>query len=565
MGDLPGELERLTARLDALERRVDALEHSTEACSPAPAVEISVVRQAEVAEALPQAQAGGVFSVLGKALLGIAGAYVLRAVAESSSLPKLAIAAVAILYAIGWLVAATQTRPGAWWASTTYACTSALILAPMLWELTLRFKVLSASMAAGVLCGFAIGAVGLAWKHDLESVFWVANVSAAATALALTLASHDMAPFVVALLLMAVVSEFAAERHHGLNARPLVAAAADLAIWALLFIYASPQATRGDYPVLATPVLLAFAFAPFLIYAASAALRTTLHQQKITAFETAQCMIAFLLGACGLLFFEQRAGAIVLGGLCLVLSGATYAAVFIFFDHATERRNYQVFGTWSAALFLAGSLLFLPPVSIALGLAVAAIMATVLGVRLKRQTLEFHGLLYLLAAVVVSGLPDYVFRALAGTLPGAPGWGVCVVSACAVLCYAGEKPGAGERWEQQLLHIVSASLALGGLAALLVEGLAGLMALSVTLGAHHVAFIRTLTICAAALALAYSGAHWRRMELTRIGYATLVLVAAKLVLEDLRQGHLEFIAASIFLFALTLLAVPRLARMGPRA
>jgi hypothetical protein len=69
----------------------------------------------------------------------------------------------------------------------------------------------------------------------------------------------------------------------------------------------------------------------------------------------------------------------------------------------------------------------------------------------------------------------------------------------------------------------------------------------------------------AALALAYSGAHWRRMELTRIGYATLVLAAAKLVLEDLRHGHLEFIAASIFLFAVTLMAVPRLARMGSRA
>jgi hypothetical protein len=55
------------------------------------------------------------------------------------------------------------------------------------------------------------------------------------------------------------------------------------------------------------------------------------------------------------------------------------------------------------------------------------------------------------------------------------------------------------------------------------------------------------------------------MELTRIGYATLALVAAKLVFEDLRQGHLEFVAASIFLFAVTLIAVPRIARMGQKA
>jgi predicted tellurium resistance membrane protein TerC len=100
--------------------------------------------------------------------------------------------------------------------------------------------------------------------------------------------------------------------------------------------------------------------------------------------------------------------------------------------------------------------------------------------------------------------------------------------------------------------------------ALLVQGLMGLLALSVTPGAHHLAFIRTLTICIAALSLAFCGAHWRRMELTRLGYATLVLVAAKLVFEDLRHRHLEFIAASIFLFAVTLIAVPRIARMGQR-
>ena len=107
-------------------------------------------------------------------------------------------------------------------------------------------------------------------------------------------------------------------------------------------------------------------------------------------------------------------------------------------------------------------------------------------------------------------------------------------------------------------------MAIAAAAALLVQGLMALIALGVNPGAHHLAFIRTLTICTAALGLAFAGAHWRRMELTRIGYATLALVAAKLVFEDLRHGHLEFIAASIFLFAITLIAVPRISRIGHR-
>jgi hypothetical protein len=121
-------------------------------------------------------------------------------------------------------------------------------------------------------------------------------------------------------------------------------------------------------------------------------------------------------------------------------------------------------------------------------------------------------------------------------------------------------PRKGESWKPQTLHLAFAALAVGAAAALIVQGLVSLVALKIVPGAHHLAFIRTLTLCAAALALAFSGAHWRRLELTRLGYAVLALVAVKLVAEDLRHGHLGYIAASIFLVALTLIAAPRVAR-----
>jgi hypothetical protein len=564
MADLPDALNRLATRLETLERRVAALEHPSQASSAPPAPEPIPSQAAQAGETLHFALAGGAFPVLGKAMLGIAGAYLLRAVAESTSLPKLGVAAIAIVYAMAWLVWATRAPAREWFASTTYACTSALILAPMLWELTLRFKVLPAAVTAGVLGAFVCAASALGWKRNLTSVFWVANFTAAPVALALAIATHDVEPFIAALLVMVILCEYAAGRNRGLGVRLLVAAAADVAIWALIFIYSSPENTRGDYPFLGIAALLAPGFILFLIYGVSVAFKTALLQQKITAFETVQTMIAFLLAASSLLYFEPRGGATSLGVICLILSTASYAAVFAFFDRVPERRNYRVFATWSAALLLAGSVLCLPPLWMAACLGMAAVGSTVLGVRLSRPALEFHGLVYLLATAVVSGLLEYAFRALAGTLPGAPAWSVCLVSACAILCYAAGKPCQRGLWKEQVLPIVSATLAIGATTALLVEGLMWLTALSVNPGAHHLAFIRTLTICVAALALAFSGAHWRRMELTRIGYATLVLVAAKLVFEDLRHGHLEFIAASIFLFAVTLIAVPRIARMGQK-
>jgi hypothetical protein len=562
MNDLPGAFDQLAERVEALERRVDALEHPSAAARSLPALEASAAQTAQAVETPSFVLAGGVFPVLGKAMLGIAGAYLLRAVTESGSLPRLAVAVIAIAYAILWLVGAA--RASEWFASTAYACTSALILAPMLWELTLRFRVLPAAAAAGVLALFVCAASALSWKRNLASVFWVANVTAVLVALALSIATHEMAPFLAVLLLMVAICEFAAARNRELNVRTLVAPAADLAVWALIYIYSSPPAAHENYPSVGTATLLAPGLALFLIFGVSVALKTAVKRGKITVFETAQTMIAFLLAASGLLYFEPRWGATALGVLCLALCAASYATAFVLFGRISEQRNRQVFAAWSATLFLAGSLLSLPPFLAAASLGVAAIVATVLGVRLSRPTLEFHGLVYLLAAAAASGLLEYGFRALAGTLAGAPSPGVLLVSACAFFCYAVGKSRQAESGQRQFLHIASASVALCTAVALLVEGLMSVTALGVNPGAPHLAFIRTLVLCAAALALAYSGAHWRRMELTRIGYATLVLVVLKLVLEDLRHGHLEFIAASIFLFAITLIALPRLARMRPR-
>jgi hypothetical protein len=553
MDVLPDALEELTARLETLERRVDALEHpSVPLIAPEPAAS----HVAEASEGLSLAQSGSVLSVLAYALLGIAGAYVLRFIAESSSLPKLAIAAVAIIYALLWLVGAA--RAPAWFSSAVYAGTSALILAPMLWELTLRFKVLPAQATAAILGAFVIAATALAWKRNRAPVYWMANAAAAAAALALSIATHQFLPFLATLLLMAITCEYAAVRNHPWSVRPLVAAAADLAIWALILIYSSPQSTRMDYPALGAAGLLLPGCLLLLIYAVSVVVRTTLRGQRITVFETGQTIIAFLLASSSVLYFAPGWSAIVLGAVCLLFSIACYAAAFLLFSKAAAGRNFHVYSAWAACLLLAGCLLCLPPFWLVACLALAALVAFLAESRL---TLQLHGLVFLLAAAVASGLMGYAFHALAGASPVSLTVSVCLVAACAMICSAAGKRGSPVSWMRQLINLATAALAVFALAALLVEGLLRLVALRWPPEAHYVAFIRTLVLCALALALAKAGSRWRRVELTRLAYATLGLVAAKLLLEDLPLGHLEVIAASIFLFAITLIAVPRLARI----
>ena len=565
MDVITDDLTRLGERLEILEHRVYALEHPAEEASLLPE-KAERPPAASVATNEPQfEQTAGMFSVLGKAMLGIAGAYVLRAIAESGSLPKLAVVVTAIAYAGIWLIWAARLPAEALFARTTFAITSALILAPMLWELTLRFNVLPAWATAAVLAAFVMGASFLAWKHNLESVFWIANVTVVLESLALLMATHNMVPFIWALLITAMIAEFAAARGRNLGVRALVALAADLAICALIYIYYDPTNVPSNYSAFPATALLAPGIVLLLIYAASDAFQTSILHQPISFFETGQAVIAFLLAALSVLRFGSSVGGPVLGAFCLLFAAAGYTAVFIYFDRSPEQRNYHVYATGSAALLVAGSYMILPSPWLALCLAFIAILATFGGVRTLHLTLEFHGLIYMAAAAFASGLLNYVYRALVGNFPAAPSLTVWMVVVSSILCYAGADRYPGDEWKQRVIHVVAATFAVGGTAALLIFALMRISEAITTTGPHLIAFIRTLTICSVALALAYCGSRWQRKELAWIAYATLIFVAAKLLFEDLRHGQLVFIAASIFLFAVTLILVPRLIRPGQRS
>ena len=564
MNVFPEALETLTSRVDALEKRVHDLEHPSEASAlsiDAPAV-ASV--PSNLAGASGIEQAGSVFPVLGGAMLGIAGAYVLRALAESSIVPRQAIAAVAIAYAIAWLVWAARARAAATFARAVYAGASGLILAPMLWELTLRFNVLSPTLTACVLGGFFVVATALGWKRNLAPIFWMAYGACALTAIALSIATHEMLPFLAALLLMVLLSEVAALRGRAQSIRPMLAAVADVAVWALIFIYSSPQSTRPDYPVLGPAALVVPACLLFLINGAGVAFKSVLLQRKITVLDAAQCVVAFLLAVSSVLYFEPGKGTLILGITCLFLSAACYWACFARFRGAADPRNFRVFAAWSAALLLAGALWSLPLDWAAAALGMAALVTVHFGVRKGSAALGLHGVLYLSAAAAASGLLEYAFRALAGPSLSKPTWSIFFISGCAVLCYAAGNEVRGENWRQQVLHLVPVLLAAWATAALMAQGLLRLTAFFITPDVFHVAFIRTFAVCAVALGLAFGGARWRRSEMTRIAYAALAFEAAKLLFEDLRHGRMEFIAASFFLFAITLIGVPRLARLKPK-
>jgi hypothetical protein len=509
-------------------------------------------------------QAGSIFPVLGKAMLGIAGAYLLRAVAESGSFPKLAVAAIAIAYAGLWLARAARLPASSAFAAATYAITAELILAPMLWELTLKFNVLPASAAAVVLAVFVVGAAALMWNRERPLVFWVANVTSAATALVLLVATRDPAPFAAALLAMAVVSEYAACRRRRLGARLLVALAADIAIWAVVQVYGEPVNLRADYRSLSTAWPLAFACSLLLIYGVSVDVQAVWQKQKLTLLEIGQAMIAFALAAWSIFCIAPNSGVIAFGIVCMALAVAGYAIAFTRFADAEQQRNFHIFATWAAVLLLMGCMILTAGTGFVACLCLTALVLMISASRFSGMTLKLQAILFLVVAAAQSGLAQFVFWNFAGRSPAAPGLQVWIVFTCAIALFVLGGDANAKGWTWRVPAVVTAAAAIGVIAAGLVFAVASLAARGMEMDAAPLAVVRTLVLCGVALALVYNGARRRRPELGWIGYSAMAFIVLKLLLEDLRLGHLGFTAASIFLFAATLMLLPRLSNRASR-
>ena len=577
-------VERLNERVRELERRVAELEGMA-----------TQARGAEMASAIPQEQAkqptaatpvagirpvqqgqppepwkgaaaaetpAGVITVLGKAVLGIAGAYLLRAIAESSAVPKLVVLLVAIVYAAAWMVWAVRASASSRFASVTYAVASAMILSPMLWESTTRFQTLSVGFAAAVLAGYVVMTLALAARRDLELVAWVATVAAVMTALGLIFATRDLVALASALLAIGLASEVSACLGHRLTQRVLPALAADFAIWQLVDVMTSSKVVPEGYHATAAGTITALCLALLAIYGGSIGIRVFVRREAITYFDVGQGVLAFALATFGALRATGGAIAPVLGALFLVLAAVCYWGALSRFVDDGLRRNRRVSATWAAALLVAGSWLLLPSGLQLVFLCAAAVVAAFLYARTGKFSLGLHVSVYLAAATAVSPVLGYVVNTLAGSVGGGPPWSVWLVTVAAAVSYVVGAGHAEERTTRRLLWVVPALLVGFAAAALAVSAIVGVAGGSAGLAASRLSVVRTIVGCAVALALAYAGARWKRVELGWVAYAAVGFGTLKLLLEDLRFGNAASLVVSLLFYGGVLILLPRMMQRG---
>src|SRR5579863_244350 len=106
------QIEALTQAVEELRRRIAALEQWSAGITPG----ANAAPLYAAPETIPAADltdvSPGILSALGRLLLGIAGAYLLRAITEAGLVPQLAGTILGLLYAAGWLVSSARISIG---------------------------------------------------------------------------------------------------------------------------------------------------------------------------------------------------------------------------------------------------------------------------------------------------------------------------------------------------------------------------------------------------------------------------------------------------------------------
>jgi len=521
------QLDELIEAVNDLRRRVQALEQGSApgALQPTPEVAYS-----EVHSSLPPDLSTGILPGLGRLLLGIAGAYLLRAITDAHILPQLAGTLAGLLYACAWLLWSIRIAPQNRVIIAIQAITASMIAAPLLWEATSRFHAIPVAGAAGALAIFVALGQLVAWRSDHSLIAGVTALAGSATAIALIIATLDPVPFAIALLAAAVVAEIGACRDRALGARWIVALAAYFCVFLLIFVSTRREGLPEGYAPISPIAVIVIATALAILYLSSIAIRTLLRRQPMGWFEMFQGAgaVALAVAAC---LRAAPASVISVGCVCQAMGIMAYLVAF---TNLARRpaigRNFHAYATFGFLLTNGASwLLFSGGMQVALWIAIG-LGATWLGQQRNTNTLRIHGALFL-AATLLLPVPVSV---------------IAVACGYAITLWLRDD----HRWSDRAGAVIIAALLCWGIVELPPVLFQGPM-VSVT---------RTALVAIIAVTLAWFGRRANLPELIWILYPWMLFGAVKLLIEDFRQGRSEILFLSLLLYGGTLLLLPRLVR-----
>ena len=547
-------LADLEARLAAVELRLSAVEGKRKAAKASDQQSAAVLTEGTVSNAATH---------LGRVLLIFGGAYFLRAITDYKFVDTGLGISLGASYAVLWLIMAYRIggKENQRASALFFSIASSLLALPLLVEAVTRFDLLSGTQGAIALAIYCAMALLVATKRDLHLLAWVVSAGGVGTALYLISASLTAEPYVLVLVLLALATLWAVYTRPWRGVQWLSALGANGGVMALVLLSTSERWSVQP--------LAAFAFAVILLlmYLVSFGLRTHLKDKDVGIFEVVQGMLAT-----GLLIFVvseiAKTGQIhlsVLGVLALLLGVLVYGLAFTPKTLAARGRNFFFYSSLGLGLAAAGSTLLLSPALAAAAWAVLALGLAWFSGRQGMVALSLQCSLLLIAAGLGSGILGTGFQALAGSAteswPNMVPWEVVVALATVVSLFIPVAQRSA-RWGKlaglpQVMVLVLAVWEVGGLFVLyLAPMLAAVPGPDANLAI--LAALRTTVLSASAVALAFASRQKRWPEARWLVYPVLIMVGAKLLVEDFPNGQPATLFVSLAAVGMALITVSRL-------
>jgi hypothetical protein len=552
-----------------LERRLAALESRPPAAATArPAAPPAAAPSAGPDLARGLAAATKNLALVGRTLLVLAGAFLLRAITETGAIPTWAGAGLGLAYAGAWLAVAYRVGRTHPWSATFHGASALLIGFPLLFEATGRLRLLAPAAASAALTLLTALALATAARRRLLALAWLVELGGVLTALALMLATGRLVPPVLYLALAGVATLWLGYVLGWTHLRWPVALVTDLAVVALTLRAVGPSAGEGPGAALLVQVVV------MALYLGSIALRTLYLKRAVVDFEVVQTALLLAAGLGGASYVTVRGGmaAGVVGLIDLAFGAALYAVAFAFVDRQRSKANFYFYTSVAIVFVLAGTGLLLSGPALAVGWAALAVASSALAGGLRRLTLAVHGSVYAVAACVQGGALLHAGTTLLASpsarWPAAPPSLVVVVAAMAAAAWLTGRTSSAPLAARQRVPraVLVAALAVGS-AGLLVGWLVPLVAGAPVPQANAVlaATVRTALQVGGVLLLAWAGRFEAWREAGWLAYPLLVVVGLKLALENLVRSSASSLFLDFALYGTALILVPRLRKQGAAA
>ncbi len=564
-------VDRLEARVAALEgaavvERAAAVQSSAALAHPAP--EAGRPMPDSAVEDLRPSATRGLF-LLGRSIVVLAGAFLLRALTEGGTLPPAAGFAAGSVFAL--LLLALADRSGARRdkaGAVAYGLTAALVAYPLLLETTGISTIVPVAGGAAALTALTVAGLLVAARQRLRILAWVFSLAALVTIVILKFALASPLLFAWLLLGLGLGTLLLAYTRGWRLERWLPALVVDALILRLVVLAADPGELAPGAAPLSRGAVMALALGLLLLYLGIFTFRTLIMGKGARVFYMVQSAAALLIGFGGAVRLAQAGtgSATLLGWLALAAAAGYYTVAFAVVRERHGRgQGFFYFASLGLALLALGSRVVADGPLLAWSWILLGTAAVLLGVRFDRMTLRAHSVVWLALAGLQTGLFAAAWDAFLGGA-GATWRSVGVAGVATIFAAAGSYTAITL---SQRGRTLDSALRVPRFCALLLAltgaGWAVIWILARTVGSPPpeaspaaIAVTRTAVLAVTAVVLAWESRRTGWSELAWPVYPLLALGLIKLLLEDLRRGTPLTLTVGFAFLGAALILAPRL-------